>query len=114
MTREEAISLLRRYRRTAYRYNPKFIVFPKRDTLFQTCVYGSFLIDEMIRKIRYSADGPIEVVRDIYSSLDWVLGESDGDHFETHRFAALMEHEAGNILCYLKAIEKEQNEDGKN
>lgn len=114
MTREEAISLLRRYRRTVYRYNSKLVVFPKRDTLFQTCVYGRFLIDEIIRKIRYSKDGPIETVYDIYSDLDLVLGESDDDHFETHKFAALMEHEAGNILRYLKTVEKEQNEDAEN
>ena len=114
MTLEEAISLLRRYRRVAYRYNAKFIIFPKRNTLFQTCIYGSFLIDEMIRKIRCATDDPIEVVYKIYSDLDWVLGESDDDHFETHRFAALMEHEAGNILRYLKTGEREQNEDAEN
>lgn len=114
MTREEAISLLRRYRRAVYRYNPKFILFAKRDALFHQCVYGKFLIEEMIREIRYSDEDPIEVVCGIYSYLDWILGESDDDHFETHRFAALMEHEAGNILRYLKTIEKEQNEDAKN
>lgn len=106
MTREEAVSLLRRYRRTVYRYNPKFTPFTKRDTLFQTCVYGRFLIDEVIRKIRCAEDSPIEVVCDIYFNLDLVLGESDDDHFETHRFAALMEQEAGNILRYLKTVEK--------
>lgn len=114
MTREEAISLLRRYRRAVYRYNAKLIVFPKRDALFRTCIYGRFLIDEMIRKIRCAKDGPIEVVYKIYSDLDRVLGESDDDHFETHRFAALMEHEVGNILRYLKTVEKEQNEDAEN
>lgn len=114
MTREEAISLLRRYRRTAYRYNSRFIVFAKRNVLFQTCVYGRCLVDEMIREIRYSEEEPIKIVYDIYSDFDRVLGESDDDHFETHRFAALMEHEAGNILRYLKTVEKEQNEDAKN
>lgn len=114
MMREEAISLLRRYRRTAYRYNSRFIVFAKQNTVFQTCVYGRFLIDEMIRKIQYSKEDPIEIAYGIYSGLDWVLGESDDDHFETHRFAAMMEHEAGNILRYLKTVEKEQNEDAKN
>lgn len=114
MTREEAISLLRRYRRTVYRYNSRYVPFTKQDTLFKTCVYGRFLIDEMIRKIRYSEDGPIETVYDIYSDLDWVLGESDDDHFETHRFAALMEYEAGNILRYLKTVERKQNEDAEN
>lgn len=114
MTREEAISLLRRYRRTVYRYDPKFIAFHKWDILFQTCVHGRFLVDEMIRSIRHSEGGPIETVYDIYSKLDEVLGESDDDHFETHRFAALMEDEAGNILRYLKIVEKEQNENAKN
>lgn len=114
MTREEAISLLRRYRKAVYRYNPKFIIFTKQNAMFRTCVYGKFLVDEMIRKIRYSDKDPIKVVYGIYSNLDWILGESDDDHFETHRFAALMEHEAGNILRYLKTIEKEQNEDAKN
>lgn len=68
----------------------------------------------MIRKIRHSDEDPVEVVHGIYSNLDWILGESDDDHFETHRFAALMEYEAGDILRYLKTIEKEQNEDAKN
>lgn len=113
MTREEAISLLRRYRRTVYRYNPKFVLYTKQNALFQKCVYGRFLIDEIIRKIRYSQAGPIDVVYDIYSKLDWILGESDDDHFETHKFAAVVEYEAGNILRYLKSVEKEKNEDAK-
>lgn len=114
MTREEAISLLRRYRRAVYRYNPRFIHFAKQDVLFHKCIYGKFLIEEMIREIRYSDKDPIEVVRRIYSNLDWILGESDDDHFETHRFAALMEYEAGDILRYLKTIERKQNGDEKN
>lgn len=114
MTREEAVSLLRRYRRDVYRYNPKFIFFAKQNSLFKTCVYGRFLIDEMIRRIRHSDEDPIETVYDIYSDLDWILGESDDDHFETHKFAAVMEYEAGNILRYLKTVERKRNEDATN
>ena len=113
MTREQAISLLRRYRRDVYRYNSNYVLFAKRNTFFQTCVYGRFLIDELIRKIRHSAKDPISVVSGIYSDLDEVLGDSDDDHFQTHRFAAMVEYEAGNILRYLRTVEKERNEDGK-
>lgn len=106
MTQEEAISLLRRYRRDVYRYKPQYIRFTKRDNLLMTCVYGRTLVDEIIRRIQHSTRNPIDIVYDIYSEFDSVLGESDDDHFETHRFASLVGHEAGNILRYLKGIEK--------
>lgn len=114
MTREEAVSLLRRYRRDVYRYNERFLIFAKRNATFQICVYGRFLIDEMIRKIKDSSEDPIRIVGRFYSKLDEVLGDSDDDHFQTHRFAAMVELEAGNILRYLTTIEKERNDDAKN
>lgn len=114
MTREEAISLLRRYRRDVYRYNEDHVIFPKRNAYFRTCVYGKFLVDELIRKIRETDGDPIRTVGRIYSELDYILGDSDDDHFETHRFAALMEYECGNVLRYLRTIERTENEDAKN
>ena len=109
-TREEAVSLLRRYRRDVYRSRPKRELFTMKqyDAVVYSCVYGRYLVDELIRRIRCTDEPPIHVVYDLYSALDDVLSESDDDHFETHRFAAIMEHEAGNILRYLKTIEKEQ------
>ena len=113
MTREEARSLLRRYRREMYRYNPKAMIFPKRNDYLETCVYGDYLICELIRKINASQEDPIRVVSLVYIKLDDILGDSDDDHFETHRFAARMEQECGNILRYLRTAER-RNEDAKN
>ncbi len=70
------------------------------------------MIDEIIRKLQYSQADPIDVVSDIRSKLDEVLGDSDDDHFITHEFARSLEYEAGNILRYLR--DKERNEDAKN
>lgn len=113
MTREEAVSLLRRYRRDVCRFNPRFFTMPQRNVLFRNCVYEKFLLDELIRRIRHSTEPPIDVVYDVYSMLDDILSESDDDHFETHRFAAELEREAGQILRYLKMKEKENKEDAK-
>lgn len=114
MTREEAISLLRRYRRDVYRYNEKFVIFPKQNVHFKICVYGRFLVNDLIRRIADSHEDPIRVVSHRYSKLDEVLGDSDDDHFETHRFAALMEYEAGNVLRFLETVERRKNEGTKN
>ena len=114
MTREEAISLLRRYRRDVYRYNEKTVIFPKRNAYFKICVYGRFLVDDLIRKIMHSYDDPIRVVSRRYSELDEILGDSDDDHFETHAFAALMEYECGNVLRYLTTGERKKKKKKKN
>ncbi len=113
ITREEARSLLRRYRREAYRYNPKAVIFPRRNEYLETCVYGDYLICELIRKISASTADPIQIVSLMYMELDDILGDSDDDHFETHRFAARMEQECGNILRYLRTAERRKNEDAK-
>lgn len=76
-----------------------------------TCVYGRFLIDEIIKKLMYTDRDPIRVISDIYSWLDEILGDSDDDRFITHKFAAIVEYETGNILRYLRQKEKEKNED---
>lgn len=107
MTREEAVSLLRRYRRDAYSYNPKCFARPKGDVEFRNYVYGRYLCDELIDAIRHSKEPPIDVVYDSYAMFDTILSESEDDHFETHSFAAVMEHEAGRILRYLKQKERE-------
>lgn len=114
MMQEEAISLLRRYRRNVYQRHSGSVTFLKRDVYFQTCVYGRYLVSELIRKIHESEDDPIQVVSRAYSELDDILGDSDDDHFETHRFAARMEHECGNVLRYLWTVERKKNEDAKN
>lgn len=113
MTQEEAISLLRRYRRDVYRCNLSFVRFPKRDAYFQTYVYGRYLLSELIRRIRESEEDPIQVVSQAYSKLDYILGDSDDDHFETHRFTAKMEYECCEALRYLRTVERKKNEDAK-
>lgn len=79
----------------------------KRNVDYQVSVYGRFLVDYLIREIKNSTDDPIHTVQGFYSYLDWILGDSDDDHFETHRFAARMDYETGNILRYLKDMERE-------
>lgn len=113
MTREEAISLLRRYKRDFYDYDKKLFVLTREKMLFKISVYGRFLCDELISKIRNSKDGPIEVVYDYYSMFDDILSESDDDHFETHNFARILEHEAGHILRYLRKKEEENDKVGR-
>lgn len=108
MTAEEGISKLRRYKRFVYGRKMEKVYFPQKSYVFTVCAYGSFLVDELIRKIRYSDADPIRIVGQMYTEFDYVLGESDDDHFVTHDFAALMEEECGKILQYLKF------EEGKN
>lgn len=106
MTREEAISLLRRYKRDVYGCDRKLFDFRGEKTRFKISVYGRFLCDRLICEIRNSKDGPIEVVHDYYSMFDDVLCESDDDHFGTHNFARILEYEAGQILRYLRKEEE--------
>ena len=113
MTREETISLLRRYRRDVYAYSPKRVILPGQNAWFHICVYGKVLVNELIQRIRASQDDPIQMIERFYSDMDFILGESDDDHFVTHRFAAIAEAECGNILRYLKNIERKKNEDDK-
>ena len=110
MTAEEGISMLRRYKRSAYGRQTDKIWFPQRSYAFTACVYGSFLVDELIRKIRSSGADPIHIVGQMYMELDEVLAESDDDHFATHDFSAMMEEECGKILRYLKFEEEKHAE----
>ena len=82
----------------------------RRDYQFLNEVYTNYLIDELIRRIRKSDDPPLTVVYDLYSMLDDILAESDDDHFHTHGFASILEHECGNILRYLKDKEDDETE----
>lgn len=111
MTCDEAVSLLRRYRRDAYTYNSSFLTMKDRDTLFVYGVYGRFLVEELIRRIKAGRESPVDVVHDFYTMMDDMLCETDDDHFETLRFARRMEHETGNILRYLREKEKENEHD---
>lgn len=90
MMREEAVSLLRRYKRDLRsRYKARFVHFYTQDVMFKRSVMGSFLCDTLISRIRHSPEPPIDVVYDFYSMLDDVLSESEDDHFETHQFASV-------------------------
>lgn len=105
MTREEAVSILRRLKRD-YREKKSYIWCPKQNVEFQKTIYIKCLIDEMIKQIRCSHTDPITTVRGFQSFFSDILGDSDDDHFETHRFAGIMEYESGNILRYL--LDKER------
>lgn len=107
LTQDEAIRLLRAYRRDVCQYNPSCLGMTQRDTAFLSAVRGKSLISELIRRIRQSDDLPIHVVYDFYTMLDQILSETEDDHFETLQFARQMEYQAGMILRYLKRAESE-------
>lgn len=112
MTREEAISLLRRYRREVPRYNLQF--WSGFGTRFNyhanKSVYERFLVMELIRRINESDQDPIEVVRDFYYFMDDILCESEDLKPVAHYFESLMENMTGDILRCLREKEKDEHE----
>lgn len=110
MTKQEAISLLRRYRR-----NQLFKPSPRLARLFRSYreneyiseIWARFLVRTLIQRIQQASNGtnPIEVVRDFYYQMDDVLCESENPRIWA--FASTMENEAGDILRYLRRKERE-------
>jgi len=80
------------------------------DVYFKRAVYRHVLAKELIKRIEKSTDTPLQVVRDLYYSMDYILGESDDDHFETHEFASTMCLLLDGIIRYMKWEEKEAYE----
>ena len=125
MTRDEAISLIRRYKRdTFFMCNvgrwPRFlkrknsrVAIQIADIRWKISVYGQFLCNYLIDKIEHSNSDPIEEVYKLYSLLDDVLGDSADDHFVTHKFAAIMENQTGHILRYLRSKEDKNDKIGR-
>lgn len=115
MTREEAISLLRRYRRDETYVPSKKLFGWQRNYEFDRAVYERMLVLELIRKIKTTDKSPISVVRNFYYKMDDMVCESDSA--KTWAFASTMENCAGDILRYLQegtSKEKRRKEDAKN
>ena len=112
MTKDEAVTCLRRYGRSRMGWNltPWSPRWKMKNYAFEKNVYEQVLIKEMIRKIRDSDLSPVETVRKFYYFLDDILCESEDGQFITHYFAAVMENCAGELLRYLRECE-EQNHD---
>lgn len=115
MTKERAIICLRRYNRHALhslRMMNHIWIGPifDLDVHFKRVVYRHVLAEELIRRIEKSTDTPLQVVRDLYYSMDYILGESDDDHFETHEFASTMCLLLSGIIRYMKWEENETYE----
>lgn len=109
MTREVAVSWLRRYRRNEV-YKPSKKLFGwKMNYEFMRASYERFLVLELIRKIDESNRDPILIVQDLYYKLDDMVCESERS--KTWAFASTMENCCADILRYLR--EKEKNEDAK-
>ena len=110
MTREEAVSWLRRYRRDET-YKPCKTLFGwKLNYDFMRASYERYLILELIRRIDDSLKDPIDVVADFYYWMDDMVCNSEEKR--TWAFASTMENCCVDILRYLR--EKERNEDAKN
>ncbi len=116
MTRGEAVSLLRRYRRDETYVPSKRLFGWRRNYEFDRAVYERRLVLELIRKIQSSDREPISVVRDFYYKMDDLLCESD--NAKTWAFVSTMENCAADILRYLRGERirenRRKNEDAKN
>ena len=100
MTREEAISLLRRYRRNNT-YTPSKKLFGwRRNYDFDRAVYERMLILELIREIKATDRNPMTVVQDFWYKMDYILCESE--NAKTWAFTSTMENCAADILRYLR------------
>lgn len=109
MTREEAVSWLRQYRRNDT-YKPSRQLFGWRSNYdFNRAVYERYLILELIDRIKQSSIPPIEVVRRFYYDMDDILCESENSR--TWAFASTMENCAGDILRYLRGKEAERRKE---
>ncbi len=115
MTKEQAIICLRRYDRHvlhSLRMMNHMWIGPifELDVLFKHAVYRHVLAKELIQRIEKSTDTPLQVVRDLYYSMEYILGESDDDHFETHEFTGTMCMLLSGIIRYMKWEENETYE----
>lgn len=105
MTREEAVSWLRQYRKNNT-YKPSKQLFGWRGTYeFNRSVYERYLVLHLIERIKHSSMSPIEVIRGFYYEMDDLVCESENS--KTWAFASTMESCAGDILVYLRGKEKE-------
>ena len=118
MTKDKAVSLLRRYRREeTYVPSIKLLGWKKRTYEFNRAVYERFLILELIRQIKESDLGPMTVVRNFYYKMDDVMCESE--NHKTWEFTSIMENCAHDIVVYLEREhirerrQRRENEDGK-
>ena len=119
MTKEEAVSALRRYRREeVYTPSRKLLGWKTSTYEFNRAVYERFLVLELIREIKESnRNSPIDVVRDFYYKMDDILCESE--QRRTWSFTSTMENCAHDMLIYLEREhlrlrrQRRKNEDGK-
>lgn len=108
MTREEAVSCLREYRRKSMCRSSKQLFGWRPNYDFNKTVYERYLILELIKRINQSSMPPVEVIRQFYYEMDDMLCESECS--KTWAFASTMENCAGDILRYLRGREKENEQ----
>lgn len=105
MTKAEAVSWLRRYRR-GIRISPVYRPMGRRDGVFTAHVYERHLILWLIGRIWESDRDPIETVQKIYWDMDMFLLGSANPY--TNDFLKRMEKAAGDILDYLREKEEQR------
>ena len=105
MTREEAISLLRRYRRTV-RINPLYVSWGKSDYITQRYVYERYLILRLIERIANSSEPPLRLIHNAYWAVDMFMLESESRY--TQRFLRIVERCIGDIMEYLEDQDKKR------
>lgn len=108
MTKDQAVAYLRDYRKFCGHVFNESALWNQLRVNYRNLCYRRYLISVLIQRIKDSDYDPIYTVQHTVWELDNILGESDEDHFITHKFAAVMESEACFILRYLKAMEGEK------
>ena len=115
MTKSEAISLLRRYRREQlFKPSPRLarISLVYRNSSYIEEIYSRTLVLELIRKVNEAPEDadPLSVIRDFYYFMDDMVCESVNP--STWAFASTLENETGDILRYLRWKEKMNDSTG--
>ena len=105
MTKSEAVSFLRRYRRDV-RISPLYIPWRKNDYVIQKYAYMRYVIGLLIEKIRNSNENPIAVVHKAYWNSDMFMMESDNVY--THKFLKIVTECLGDILVDLRYEDEKQ------
>ena len=108
MTREEAVTLLRKYRRET-RISPLYVPFFRNDYRMERYVLDRYLTKGLIREIGNSDSNPISIIQEAYWNVDDLILESSNPY--TNHFARMVQCSLGDILEFL--LENERKRSGQ-
>lgn len=108
MTKERAISILKRYRRDicARQYCWSYSC---RQNRIKRCACKEYLVSELIHRIRIKDLDPIDTVSEFIFWIESVLEEADEDHRITEEFIRVIDDEACDIERMLLIMNEKEN-----